>query len=269
MKKLFLLMSLGIVAFTACKKDDTPTSSVSITSSDVANAGDTVLLNVDTTNLTGFSLGTPGQNVTWDFSALGVDKVDTVAFLIPSTTPGHTYFPTANMAIQPQAGQPIYMYLNKTTDNVEGIGMWANVQGTEVHADYTDKPIMIKFPMAYNSSYTDSAYLTTILNMQGTWIKTTMRQYFTSVVDASGTIKLPNNISFACIREKRTEIEYDTVYIGLSQSGPWTYQPSMIPATADTSYGYNFYAKNQKWSVASVSVDNFISNTINEISYKK
>jgi hypothetical protein len=266
MKKLFLFISIITIAFAACKKDDDTSSSSStttgttITASDFGNAGDTMLLNVDTTDLTGFSLGTPGQNVTWDFSNLGVDRVDTQAFLTPSTTPGGTYFTTSNLAIQPESGQPIYMYLLKGTDKVEGIGMWANFQGTEIHANYTDKPIMLKFPMSYNSSYNDTSFLEALVN---TTTKINITQKFNCIVDATGTIKLPNNVSFTCIREKRTEITINNVFVQVM--GQWiTYQ-----TTQDTSYYYSFYAKNQKWDVATVRVDNFNANTINEISYKK
>jgi len=270
MKKTFLIVSMIAVAFAACKKDDTPSTGgttptgITITSADLGNAGDTMLMNVDTTNLPTLSFA-PGQNLTWDISMLGVDKIDTNTFLNPTTTPGHSYFPTANIAIQPEAGQPIYMYLLKGTDKVEGLGIWADVQGTQTHAEYTDRPILMKFPMSYNSSYTDSAHLEATLNMNGQFFKTEMIQKITSNVDGSGTIKLPNAVQFACIREKRMEININNLYIGLTQNGPWT----LFQSSQDTSYLYSFYAKNQKWEVASIEVNNFTSNQIRKISYKK
>ncbi|NSW46035.1 MAG: hypothetical protein HPY79_09515 [Bacteroidales bacterium] len=270
MKNSFLFAFMIAVALTACKKDDTPSTGgstptgVTITSTDLGNAGDTMLMNVDTTNLPTLSFA-PGQNLTWDISMVGIDKIDTIAFLTPANTPGHSYFPTANIAMQPEAGQPIYMYLLKGTDKVEGLGIWADVQGTQVHAEYTDKPILIKFPMSYNSAYSDSAYLETILNMNGQFIKSEMIQKITSNVDASGTIKLPNSVQFSCIREKHMEININNIYWSLSQSGPWT----LYQSSKDTSYDYNFFAKGQKWNVATISVKNFTNNTIKEIAYKK
>lgn len=270
MKKSFLFISMIAIAFTACKKDKTPTSggttpsAISITSSDFASAGDTILMNVDTTNLPALSL-VPGQNLTWDISMLGVDRTDTIAFLDPSTTPGYNYFTSTNLALQPESGQPIYMYLNKSTDKVEGIGLWANFQGTEIHAEFSDRPILVKFPMAYGSSYSDTSHLETTFNVSSQWIKIEMNQKIISQVDASGTIKLPNNVLFECIREKRTEINNQNLYYGLSQSGPW----NPLETKTDTTYKYNFIAKNQKWEVASVNVQDFTSNTIREIKYKK
>lgn len=270
MKKSFLFISMITIAIAACKKDDTPASggttptAVSITASDFGNAGDTIFMNVDTTNLPNISFAT-GQNLTWDFSMLGVDRIDTIAFLDPSTTPGHNFFTTSNIAIQPEPNQPMYMYLNKSTDKVEGIGLWGNFQGTEIHAEYTDKPILMKFPMAYGSSFSDTSHLETTFNMNNQWIKLEMNQKIISQVDASGTIKLPNNVSFQCIREKRTEINKQIIYFGLSQSGPW----NPMQTFTDTSYDYIFYAKNQKWEVANINVQDFTSNTIREIMYKK
>ncbi len=272
MKKLLFSSLMLIIAFSACKKDDdssnnvTPTpTGVVITSSDLGSAGDSMLMNVDTTNLTGFSLGVPGQNVTWDFSTLGVDRIDTNAFLAPANTPGGTYFASSNLAMEVSTNPSIYMYLSKTTDKVEGLGMWANVYGNEGHAEYSDKPIMMKFPMQYNSAFIDSGALSLITSYQQTYIKIEMKQTIDSKVDASGTLKLPNNASYSCIREKRTEINNQNIYMSSSQFGPWMpYQ-----SNADTSYTYCFYAKNQKWDVCDVSVKDFTTNTINSISYKK
>jgi hypothetical protein len=269
MKKSILFIFMLAVAISACKKDDNTTTGgtttgVTITASDLGNAGDTMLMNVDTTNLPTLSL-VPGQNLTWDISMLTPDAVDTNAFLDPATTPGNNYFPTANIAMQPEAGQPIYMYLIKGTDKVEGLGMWANVQGTIAHAEYTDRPILMKFPMAYGSAYSDSSHLEAILNMNSQWIKSEMIQKITSNVDASGTIKLPNNVQFSCIREKRMEISTTIVYVSLTQNGPWT----PFQNSTDTSYLYSFYAKNQKWEVASIDVNNFTDNQIYKIKYKK
>jgi hypothetical protein len=270
MKKLFFSALVMLLAFSACKKDDKTDSSssptttgISITSTDLGNAGDTMIMNVDTTNLTGFNLGTPGSSVTWDFSALGIDRVDTTSFLTPSTTPGGTYFPTSNMAMN--VGNGNYMYLNKTTNDVEGVGLYINMSGNTAHGSYSDNIIMMKFPMAYNSAYTDSGVVSIVTPYSGMFVKMDMTQHINSIVDAAGTIKLPNNITFSCIREKRTEIDNQKIYIGNTQTGPW----SLYQTNSDTTYSYSYYAKNQKWEVCTVKLSNFTTNAITEISYKK
>lgn len=270
MKKFSLFAFIvAIIAF-SCKKDDnnntstTPTQ-LTIVSTDLGNAGDTIISNVDTSFFQNISFS-PGQNLTWDFSWLVVDRIDTMIFQNPANTPGGSYFPTSNLAIQPEKGQPIYLYLNKTTSLIEGIGMWANIQGTEVHANYTDKPIFFKFPMTYNGSFNDSSYLTTIVNMNNMNIKTIMIQKIISTIDGSGIVKLPNNRTFNCLREKRQEITIDSIFVENPMiPGQWVF----YQAQNDTTYSYNFYAKNQKWNIVSISVENFINNTVKEISYIK
>ncbi len=270
-KNLFLIVMLCL-SIISCKKDkdenpSTPgTTQLSILATDFANAGDVILMSSDSTDLGSFSV-LSGQNITWDYTALTEERVDTVKFLDPNQTPGAQYFASiSNMAMQPEPGQPLYFYLNKTTEKIEGIGLWANFQGTEVHANFSDKPIPIKFPMTYNMSFNDSSYLETVINVgPGQYGKMEMRQYFEVQYDGSGTIKLPNNKTYQCLREKRKEITKNDFYMGFTQTGPWT----LIDSQIDTGYFYNYYAKNKKWNVASVSVDNFTNNTIQEISFLK
>lgn len=271
MKNLLSIFIVLAVVFTACKKDkEEPTNPaptpLTIVASDFANAGDTIVMNVDSTNLSGFTL-TAGQNIVWDFTTLAPDFTDTTVFLNPSATQGAQYFAAiSNMALRPEDDPNVCLYLNKTNDKVEGVGFWANFQGTEVHPMYTDKPIMMKFPFSYNSNYKDSAYLTDVVNLgPGQYAKLEMIQLYDIQVDGVGTIKLPNNKTYQVIRDKRTEIQHFNIYMGFTQNGPWT----PLQQQKDTVYSYNFYAKNKKWNVASVRVNNFTNNVINRVEYLK
>ncbi len=265
---VFVVLSLLLAS---CKKDkeepNNPTPApLTIVASDFANAGDTILLNVDTTNLSGFILNA-GQNVVWDFAALSPDFTDSMIFLDPSVTQGAQYFAAiSNMALRPDDDPNVCFYLNKSNDKVEGVGLWANFQGTIIHPSYSDRPIIIKFPFSFNSSFKDSAYLTEVVNLgPGQYGKLEMIQKFEIQCDGVGTIKLPNNKSYQVVREKRTEIQHFNLYLGFTQNGPWT----PFQQQQDTVYSYNFYAKNKKWNVASVQVKNFTTNVINKIEYLK
>ncbi len=238
----------------------------SIVSTDFTDAGDSIIMNVDTTDVASLSLAA-GQNVTWDYTILSPNKVDSIIFHKPANTPGAQYFASiSNMALQPESDQPFYLYINKTTDKVEGVGIWADIQGNVIHPSYTDKPIFLKFPLEYNKTHIDSSFLTDIINMgPGMYGKIEMIQKFDVTYDATGTIKLPNNKTYKCVREKRIEINITNVYGGVTSNGPWT----IIQASKDTSYTYNFYAKTKKWNVASVKVNNFTNNIIKEVQYLK
>ncbi len=257
--------------FVSCKKDkdDAPNtpSPFSIVSSDFANAGDTIIMYIDETNIALLSL-VPGQNITWDYSILSPDSEYTVIFHNPSNTPGAQYFSSiSNMAVQPEPDQPFYLYLNKTTDKIEGVGVWADVQGNEIHPSYTDKPIFFKFPITYNSILKDSSFLVDIISMgQGMYGKLEMIQKFDITYDGIGTIKLPNNKTYQCIREKKEEIFITLVYVSISPNGPWG---NPIQSTYDTTYSYNYFTKNKKWNVASVFVENFANNEITSVEYIK
>jgi hypothetical protein len=61
------------------------------------------------------------------------------------------------------------MDLIKGTDKVK-FGNGANVKGTIAHAAYTDRPILMKFPMAYGRA-TLIHHIRAILNMNSQWIK--------------------------------------------------------------------------------------------------
>ncbi|MCX7861820.1 MAG: hypothetical protein N2449_02360 [Bacteroidales bacterium] len=270
MKNIAVFFLVTSVVFISCKKDkddenNTPAPTpLSILSSDFGNAGDTIVMNIDTTNLGGFSLAA-GQNQIWDYSTISADSKDTIRLLLPSATPGSQYFSTtSNVAIQPADDPNVYLYLNKTTDKIEGIGLYANIQGTTIHPNFTDRPIMLKFPFGYNSNFKDSAYLTDIINFGvGQYGKLEIVQKYDVVCDGEGTIKLPNNKTYKVIREKRIEIQHAMIYMGFTSNGPWT----LVQDNKDTTYVYNFYAKNKKWYLAAVGVDNFTNNTIKRIQF--
>ena len=264
---------MGVFVIVSCKKDKeneqpqppAPEQPMTIVSTDIGNAGDIIILKSDTTNLGSYSLQA-GENITWDYSNFTSDFLDTLIFYHPSNTPGAQYFSTtSNIAVQPEKGQPLYFYYNKSTDKLEGIGLWADFQGTEVYANYDDKPIYMKFPFKYNDSFTDTAYLTKVINLgsgQG-YGKLELTQKYDVKCDASGTIKLPNNKTYKCLREKRKEIFISKIFYSVLPNGPW----QLINQTYDTTYTYNYFTKNKKWNVASIRVKDFNSNAIKEIQY--
>ena len=272
MKKTYLLVILLSAVLFSCKKDkdEQPTnptpSPYTIVSTDFANAGDTILLNVDTTITQTLSLAS-GQNITWDYTVLSSERIDSVIFYNPANTPGAQYFTgKSNIAMQPEQGQPLYFYLNKSTDKVEGVGIWANFQGSELHPEFTDRPIMVKFPANYNATLKDSSSLSAIVDLgSNQYGKLEMKQYFDVLYDATGTVNLPNNKTYKCLREKRIEINKTNVFVGMTPNGPWV----PVQSNIDTTYSYNYFAKNKKWNVVSIIVNNFTTNTIKEISYIK
>ncbi len=272
MKKSLLVIALIAIMFGSCKKDSTNSTTTTtpakytISSGDVGTLG-TYLMAIDTTNLTGFSLGDPGESKTWDFALAGDDKTDTIKFLAPSSTPADSSFPNSNLVLQmPASGQTSYAYLNKTDALAEIIGVYSTYQGMIISGSYTDRQIMMKFPAYFGTSFTDAGAVDAIsyFSTYFTWVKLEMRSNYSSQIDASGKITTPAG-TFDCIRDKRTEIQNQKMYSGITQTGPWTQQYE----TTDTTYTYAYYTKGKGYSVAEIKVGNFTTNTIKEIKYLK
>lgn len=235
-----------------------------ISSSDVGAAGTNYIMAIDTTNLTGFSLDIAGEGKVWDFALVSEDKKDTMKFLAPASTPAASSFPTSNLVMMPIPGQEVYAYLNKTDAVMETMGLYAIVQGITASASYTDKQTIMKFPLYFGTSFNDLGSVDLIANGGTFWVKVEMRTNYSCQIDASGKVTTPTG-TFDCIRDKRTEIQNQKIYIGFTQTGPWTQQDE----TNDTTYTYAFYSKGKGYSVAEVKVVNFTSNTINQIKYLK
>lgn len=269
-KVLILLLSVGVI-LVACKKDEEPApvpTVFSITVDDLGSAGAVYRIGVDSTNLGSFVLDTAGgQNKTWDFSTVGSDRVDTIRFLAPSSTPGGALY-GANLAIQPENNEPIYIYLNKATDRVEQVGLWVvqDMGGTldTLTAAFSDNQIFMKFPYTFGATFTDNGLVTlyTTMDQGGTtvYVKSDMTTSTRSEIDASGTITTPLG-QFQCLREYKRDISMQTVYTRYSSLTPWV----QLMQNADTNYSYIFFAKGKGYSVLEVDVTK--TGAIKEISH--
>ncbi|MCX7954652.1 MAG: hypothetical protein N3A01_05630 [Bacteroidales bacterium] len=272
MKNLFLIF-ITFSFLISCKKDkeeDTPTptptqTAISITANDFFSAGDIIYSGVinDTSKLASVNIGSAGANVTWNFSHLVKDTIDSMVTTNPANTPGAGYITNTNIAIK--VGDNFYLYLNKSTDKIEMVGLYLNDGVAEIKANFDNNLTLIKFPSTYNTNFIDDGLLEQIVNYSGTWAKVRHRVKVDSKIDAWGTIKLPENLNFQCIREKRIEYRSDSIFVGLSQNGPWQF----YYAQHDTVYSYNFMAKNAKYYVCTINVKDFNTNKIQQFAYKR
>jgi hypothetical protein len=261
MKKVFfLLLAVGVV-FVSCKKDDdedtTPVpTKYTITSDDFASAGAIIRQGIDTTNLTGFDLDTTGEGRTWNFAAVGSDKVDTITFLAPANTPGGALY-GANLAVRPSKDSQMYIYLNKATDKIEQVGLYIiqDVGGAldTLTAAFSDAGVFMRFPASFGTTLVDNSLVTMYTSfVQGVtvYVKSDMNSSVDAKVDASGTITTPLG-QFQCIREFRKDIITNTVYTSLTPGGPWT----QLQQSVDTNYTYNFITKGKGYTILEVEVD--------------
>gem|GEM_PF-3596574 len=260
MKKTVLFLSTLVVLAWACKKDDepepnpTPTPTpYQITSSDMPNAGDEFYMPVYTLvqNDTFTIGGAPGQSLVWVYNPIPfTTQVDTTTFGSPSNHPDGAFFTGANLYIDSHDGT--FMFLDKQSDRVDITGIWMVVNGDTLKGNLSDKYTVMKFPMQYGSTFTDSGFVTinSTYLYQGQTLPAKYEASFKVISNCNGegNITIPLG-SFKCLREKRTE--YTSFKFSVQVLTQWT----QFFSTADTTYSYTFHSKDKKWDIAKLTTD--------------
>ncbi|MCU0442155.1 MAG: T9SS type A sorting domain-containing protein [Bacteroidia bacterium] len=253
MKKAILLFSCGLVGSLTLLAQPT------ITSSSYAGVGSSVTL----TEATAFELDTTkGANVTWDFSALVPESPQdfdprTITYILPSSSPFASTFPTANICYREQEGTTIrYSYFVKTPTKLERIGSAENTSATNI---YSNPQTEMVFPFTYGVTSSDE------------WSNT--QSSFGGTTDLEGigygTLNLPNNRVYNNVQLMRVTVDElipILVYYWLNENGEVLayYTPGdglFIPlsvryATAINSVSVNEFTQ----SVLTVSYDNPVIN---------
>lgn len=173
--------------------------------------------------------GNAGANQTWNlgFTSTGSSVTTGVA---PSSTPYSSSFPTANVSF----GTSPYVYY-KTPSTAWQMNGVVNGAGTVIA--YSDLEDMLRFPTAYNSSYTDT--------WSATFVQATYTYYRTGsttvTADGWGTLTTPAGTFANVMRVHFVQTYQDSTYI---QNMPFviTYQNDQ----------YMWYLNGNHYPVASV-----------------
>jgi len=259
MKKFVLFIVVIALIAQSCKKDEeTPSTpaptAYQITSSDIGGAGDEfkivqyTLLPADT-----FTVGATGQTLVWVYNPIPIStEVDTVTFTLPSAHPDGAFFTGSNLCLNNHETDEMYMFLDKQSDKVDITGIWVAINGDTLKGNLSDRYTVLKFPMTYGASYSDSGFVSILTEMdyQGQMVPAKYEITFkiNSSCNAEGNITTPLG-TFKCVREKRTEINLFNVKIQMYSQWIEAYNQ------ADTSYHYSFWTKEKKWNVAELDVD--------------
>lgn len=155
--------------------------------------------------------GPGGANVTWDFSSL------TATATVPSSyaaCPGAAFcdsFLTVNPNL---TGLEVLtsntLFYNASTSSLAIVGARGAglVPGTPVNARFTDPEDFLRFPMSYNTSYTDASRANYVIF----GFPATRTGSSVVTADGWGTLKLPGGITYNnVLRVKRVATFYDTV----------------------------------------------------------
>jgi hypothetical protein len=264
---LFFLALVTIVTIISCKKDKenttTTTTPYGINSTDIGGVGDTFRLAIHPVNAgdNAYLLGSASSGQIWDYDSIPFSaNIDTTIFLNPASNPDYSFFPTSNLLIPD--GSQSSMFLNKSSQKVDLIGIKANMNGTIIKDTLGNPWTVLQFPMQLGSSYTDSGSVSIDTQFDfGSGLapaRVKMKYKLISTIDASGTVKTPTG-TYECVRNKRIEYQAFNVYaIVLGQ------EVSAF-SSKDTTYKYDYWSKSKKWNVIEIETNQ--SDVIKSIGY--
>ncbi|MBL4577567.1 MAG: SprB repeat-containing protein, partial [Flavobacteriales bacterium] len=243
---------------------------ITITLADFAAIGDTVIDLYDTLVPSGTTVGGTG-NQTWDYSSLQLDYMDTTYFVDPSTTTNGADFPSASLA---SGADDFYIYLEANTNGVFFSGLAADFFGTGVPSSLVYAPVqkVMEFPSTDGTGYNDTSgykwrFSGADVGAPIDSIGVYHTSYFTSIVDAYGTVTTPSG-TYQTIRQYTMEITYDSVMMNdpAFTGGVWQLlDPALIGApnpTIDTSYNYHWFANGEDAPVLEMQTDGPAGNVL-------
>ena len=210
-KKLLLISLLSFSKLSA---------QITITSTDIANLNDNILISVNT-SLSGFHPDSTGANFFWDYSRLIPDSQRYVNFVSAATTPYALLAFNSTYGVRnytPDAipwsfvGSPptnVYDFFKKTSSNYKQVDQGLTEAGAALPIPYQAADVVYVFPMNYlNKDSSNSAFAFPIPNT-GYYAK---KQKRVNQVDGWGTLKTPHG-TFNALRIKSTLTITDSIYI--------------------------------------------------------
>lgn len=255
MKKILLAL-LSILSLTA-------NAQISLDANDLPNVGDQVIFIVDSSDAArNVNLGTAAGNQNWDFTGLGVSFYDTLRYLNPATTPAAANFPNANLALE-SFGTTYYFIKSAQEYLLDGISGDLLGLGEIVSFNLNPNQSIFEFPTNYLDTYNQTILVDTVVDTNATLFDSIRIKNVViteTIFDAWGDVNTLAG-SFASLRSKTTSITYDSIFVHNPFIG-W----SLFNDGYDSSITYQWYAKNEKYAIAEVSID--IDGNISTVSYQ-
>ena len=225
---------------------------ITVDSNDLGSIGDQLVYISDTT-VSGIQTSAPtGAFQTFNYTALGVTEIGSISFLAPASTPAASSFPGSNLVLDPATGGLVYMVKTDTAVEVDGIYGDLTNQGVNSPIDFDPNVFMMKFPMNYLNTFTETGIIDTIVDdtISGIFdsLRLVRRMQIISTVDAYGLLQLPA-LSDTVLRKYDIEFTTDSIY-GLA-FGVW--QP--VQNTAETKYFYRFIGNGNDYYLLEAEAD--------------
>ena len=251
MKRFIIYTFVLAVAFASCNKDDddeTTTTTeepannnITITSDNFAVSGETYTHGIDTTDVDTLNLLAVNDIV--DLTMLSADRFDTTKYRDPAEFASHTDFPTANLA---KETDQYIIYMTKTTDKLEIVGVYFAIDTIELSIPFTDRLTIMEFPISLGDSVSDYGTGSTTINVpyNGFNIPVTVSVQMQNnyVINAQEKIETPMGIE-TCLKDFRV------------LNTTMTTSPDFGYGQNDTTMSYNYYSNNKADTYVEVSLD--------------
>lgn len=232
-------------------------SQITIDSADFGMVGDIVPVFRDTFNTNGLSV-TPGssQAQNWDYSELNVHVFDTVEFRDPSQFPEAAAFPDADFVLPFALGDA---FVRKTDSDMVMLGLTGAGDdfGVQIPFNFTEPSTIIKFPSALGNTFTESNLSSQTIpsplpDADSIIIEVDLQTF--SEFDAFGSLKTPAGEYDETIRQF---VELDFVIEVIAVIDIPFLGRTEVPVfdTAFTTFNYNWFEKNAKYTLLEVAVD--------------
>jgi hypothetical protein len=243
-----LAIALSLVGF----------SQITILSTDIGQAGDSMIIGNDNPSNT-MSVGGTG-NQSWSFEFI-VNDYNTLLFQDPSNTISSSVFPGADIAIERQSDT---LFFKKNSSELSLDGLSGDVSGLTgvpltLALNIQNDVTQIEFPSTLGNGFTDQATIDTIVNCADinasqycTQARIKRRYLVTSNIDAFGDLETSGGTYANTLRQYYNERTIDSVWANLPIfGGPLNF----IQDIDSTSFIYRWYATGEKWPVLTAYAD--------------
>jgi hypothetical protein len=238
MKRFFTPFLLILLSFT------TP-AQITITQADLPVAGN-YLVQLRDTILAAHPISAAGASAqVWNYTTNWTYRdTSTVYFQTPSSVPGYTNFPGANLGSYDATTGTSTFYKNIST-GFWGDGYYDPSQTPPYNIiDANPDLLLVPTPFTYGNSRTNNAKVTVdVAGSPSYRYKVTLKQTITA--DAWGTISTPSVSNASVIREKTFMYEIDSIYVNFG----FGYVLASVDGPKDTTITYSFLRKGPNMTV--------------------
>ena len=149
--------------------------------------------------------GTSGANQTWNLSSMSGTTNSTMSFVLPSSTTYGSSFPQSNVACTTTGSTSIGYYKTSSTA-LQTCGSYGSIGMI-----YSDLEDILRYPCAYNSTYTDP-WATQFVSGGYTFYR---KGNTTVTADSYGTLITPNGTYTNVMRVHFVQSYQDSAYMGV------------------------------------------------------